>query len=258
MPGFQPFHRYPGGFSPQDGTIDFYPRVRSYATAAATVLDLGAGRGAWFDGDPADIRRRVRHLTPDVGELIAADVDAAVLENKSSTRNIIVSEGVIPLPDESVDIVIADYVLEHIADPVSFFHEINRVLRPAGIFCARTPHRWHYAAVAARLIGHAGQLGTLAALQPDRSAKDVFPTVYALNTIRAIERTFRGWHSQSFIYSSDPAYFFGSRLVYRLFQAIHAATPPAFHGNIFAFLQKPAQTATNMESDNRFPRSDVG
>lgn len=121
MPGFQPFDGYPRGFSPQDGTTPFYLRVRSYATAAAIVLDLGAGRGASFDGEPADIRRKMSHLTSDVGELIAADVDPAVLQNKASTRHIIVSEGVIPLPDQPVDISIADYVLEHIVEPASFF-----------------------------------------------------------------------------------------------------------------------------------------
>ena len=95
MPSFQPYRRYPGGFSTRDGTLDFYLRVRSYAKADSVVLDLGAGRAAWYDESSNDMRQRIRHLTPDAAELIAADSDPVVLDNKSSTRNIVLSKGVI-------------------------------------------------------------------------------------------------------------------------------------------------------------------
>jgi SAM-dependent methyltransferase len=239
MPQFDPYRKLAGGFSPRDGTVDFYLRIRTYLKADSIVLDFGAGRGGWFDLPAKDVRRWVRYLTPDVKELVAADVADAVNDNPSATRAVLIHDGRIPLPDNYFDVIIADYVLEHITDPQAFVREVDRLLKPGGIFCARTPHAYHYAAVASRLIGNAHQSSVLSGAQPERAAKDVFPTVYRLNTLRAIHRAFRGWESQSFIFSGDPGYFFGSKTLYRLFQALHSVMPTAFHGNIFAFLRKP-------------------
>jgi len=236
---FNPAQHLPGGFSYLDGTIDFYLRARSFLTPQSIVLDFGAGRAAWFDRPPYEIRRWVRHLTPEVKELVAVDVDAAVSQNRAATRTSVIQEGRVPLPDGYVDVVIADYVLEHIEDVQAFVSEISRVLKPGGMFCARTPHAFHYAALASRLLGNARQLKILAGAQPAREAKDIFPTVYRLNTLRAIHQAFPGWKSKSFIYPGDPGYFFGKEWLYRVFQAIHWATPTAFHGNLFVFLQKP-------------------
>lgn len=233
----------PGRFSTRDGTIDFYLRVRSFLTPESNVLDLGAGRGAWFEGDPRNIRRQVRHLAKDVRELIAVDVDEAVLTNRSSTRNLVMHDGRIPLPDACVDLVVADYVIEHVADPEGFKREVERVLKPGGMFCARTPHAGHYVSLASRLLGNSRQQRVLSAAQPHRESQDVFPTAYKLNTLRAVHRTFSGWKSWSFVFPGEPAYHFGSRLLYNLFLAVHACTPAWFHGNLFVFLQKPPREA---------------
>ena len=39
------YKNIPGGFSPHDGTIDFYLRIRAYVNKDTNVLDLGAGKG---------------------------------------------------------------------------------------------------------------------------------------------------------------------------------------------------------------------
>ena len=49
---FDPYKNMVGGFSPNDGTIGFYLRVNSIVERDSVVLDLGAGRAAWFNDDP--------------------------------------------------------------------------------------------------------------------------------------------------------------------------------------------------------------
>lgn len=241
MGSYHPAAALPGQFSIRDGTIDFYLRVRSFLTPESVVLDLGAGRAAWFERGSRSMSRQVRHLAKDVRELIAVDVDEAVLANRSSTRNLVMHDGRIPIPDASVDLVVADYVMEHISDPDGFKREVERVLKPGGMFCARTPHAGHYVSLAARLVGNARHKAVVTAAQPGRESQDVFPTAYRLNTLRAIRDTFPGWTSWSFIYPGEPAYHFGSCLLYNLLLALHACTPAWFHGNLFVFLQKPSE-----------------
>ena len=51
----------------------------------------------------------------------------------------------IPLPDDSVDVVVTFETLEHIADQRAFMHEIKRVLRPDGIALISTPNDKEFA-----------------------------------------------------------------------------------------------------------------
>ena len=43
------------------------------------------------------------------------------------------------VPDESVDVVLLNHVIEHVDDPLRTFREINRVLKPSGHFVIETP-----------------------------------------------------------------------------------------------------------------------
>ena len=45
---FKPNEKLPGKFSINDGTLDFYLRVRTIINKKKIVLDLGAGKGVWF------------------------------------------------------------------------------------------------------------------------------------------------------------------------------------------------------------------
>jgi SAM-dependent methyltransferase len=47
----------------------------------------------------------------------------------------------LPLPDDSVDLMICYHVLEHVPDDASAMAEIARVLRPGGVAIVQVPHR---------------------------------------------------------------------------------------------------------------------
>lgn len=234
-----PHSKIAGGFSPTSGTIDFYLRLSTFLHKDAVAVDLGAGRGAWFYLETNQVVRRIRDVKSQVKTLIGVDVDPAVLTNPTTTENKIMEGQKIPLEDQSVDVIYADYVIEHVRDPEIFKSEIERILKPGGVFCARTPHSYCYAAIAARLIPNSKHANFLKGAQPHRHAEDVFPTAYRMNTLAAIHRTFAGWQSQSFVYRTDPAYYFGNIFFYHIISTIQKILPSWFSGNIMVFLQKP-------------------
>lgn len=238
---YDPFAHLPGGFSPNDGTLDFYGRINALIRPDMIVLDMGAGRAGWFTDDTVPFRKSVRSLRGKVARLIAADVDSAVLENPAADERLLIKDGRVPVSDGSVDLVICDYVFEHIEDPAAFSLEIDRILKPGGWVCARTPHRNNLVSLFARGVSNARHAAVLRKAQPTRKEIDVFPTVYLLNTRKAIRRSFPYYRDASFVFRADPAYFFGRKTVFKLLAAASRILPAQLNGNIFAFLQKPEQ-----------------
>src|SRR4051812_39367218 len=113
-----------GDYSPLDGTVEFYGRINAFLKPDFVVVDLGAGRGGWYLDDRCLYRRSLRTLKGKVATLIGLDIDRAVLSNPSTDENRIIDGDRLPLADASADVVIADYVLEHLADPIAFEREV--------------------------------------------------------------------------------------------------------------------------------------
>lgn len=236
---FEPSENLVGGFTPNDGTIDFYLRIRSLIDVTQEVADFGAGRAGWYEDDRCEIRRSIRALRGDVARLVALDIDQTVLKNAATDEQFIIDDDSVRKLSKSFDVVIADYVLEHIDDEHKFFNQINTLLKNGGWFCARTPHKYHYASLAARVVPSTLHNMVLRKAQAGRKDEDIFPTSFRLNTKKEIEDLFSGWYSQTFISRSDAAYFFGSKIFYNLLSVMHRLAPAPACGNIFVFLKKP-------------------
>tara|TARA_B100001063_G_scaffold16042_1_gene12368 strand:- start:690 stop:1409 length:720 start_codon:yes stop_codon:yes gene_type:complete len=237
---YDPQEKMLGGFSENDGTIDFYLRINSLINSDFTVLDFGAGRAAWFEDDKCITRRSIRLIKGKVERVIAADLDDAVLMNKASDEQIILKSGIdFDILNQSVDLIVADYVLEHIEDADIFAGQVSKSLKSGGWFCARTPHKFSYVAIIARLIRNKFHTKVLSFIQPDRKEVDVFPTTYELNTLSDIEKAFKGWENKSFIFRADPAYYFSNKIMYRFQSIMHRFLPAFFSGNLFIFVKKP-------------------
>ncbi len=239
MRNYDPANEMLGGFTSRDGTIEFYSRINALLQPGFKVLDLGAGRGAWYHSEKAGYKRGLRDLKGKVGEYIGADVDTAVLGNPTTHRNVLIKDGLLPLGDGDVDVVICDWVLEHIVDVASFKREVDRVLKPGGFFCARTPHSFSYVSLAARAVRNSSHVKFLRWVQPNRKAQDVFPTVYRCNTQRAVSRWFGGWKNYTYLYTAEPSYYFGSKPLFHFMNLMHRLAPRAMTGSLFIFLRKP-------------------
>jgi SAM-dependent methyltransferase len=140
------------------------------------LLDIGAGAGIV----PETNFRRL------AAKVIGVDQDMRVMQNTSLDEAHVASCAQLPLSDSSVDIVTCDNVLEHLDDPLAAFAEVHRVLKPGGIFIAKTPNKWHYMPTIARLTPTS--FHRWFNKRRGRNSEDTFPTIYRANCERDIRK----------------------------------------------------------------------
>jgi ubiquinone/menaquinone biosynthesis C-methylase UbiE len=141
-----PNHDAPERFEPGSmagGLIEAEHRARYWWASAAVrgreVLDAGCGEGHGLLTLAAagasrligvdlseEAVHRARSRTADVAEVLCADVHA------------------LPLPDDSVDVVVCFEVIEHLDGHSEALSELRRVLRPEGVLLISSPNRRVY------------------------------------------------------------------------------------------------------------------
>lgn len=229
-----------GGFPHNHPRIVFFTRVNSLVDRNSVVLDFGAGRGAPKEFEPEQFRIHT-DIARRVAKLVAFDVDPAVLDNLETNDRFHAAPGErLPFADESFDMVISWYSLEHVADAAFYAGEIGRVLRPGGWFCAGTPNKWGYHGIGARLIPNSWHVRLLKFLSPARLAIDTFPTFYRMNTIADLKRLFpeeRFLHA-SFTLKQPPGYHGERMWLARLWMLYDLLMPPALYPSLQVFIQK--------------------
>lgn len=152
--------------------------VRSHVTADSRVLDLGCGRGGVVELFWRDVRLAAG-LDPD---------SPSLSEHRAPGMPVIRGVGErLPFVEESFDLIVCLWVLEHLRDPAAMLREVQRVLTPGGHFVFLTPNMRNPLMVANR-IGRA-----LPSLQRrlvprfyGREEADTFPVRYRANTVGAI------------------------------------------------------------------------
>jgi len=142
------------------------------------VLDYGCGRG------------HVEHMNfRGIAKWVAGiDPEPAVFDNPflDDAKILELPQGNIPYPDATFDVVFADNVMEHVGDPIVTFREISRVLRPGGVFLAKTPNKWHYMPMIARCTPT--WFHKAVNRRRGREVHDTFPTRYRCNSAGDVRR----------------------------------------------------------------------
>jgi SAM-dependent methyltransferase len=150
--------------------------------AGTVALDAGCGRTTRL----RDYRDRIERLVgvdvdetagranPYLDEFVPADLDQAL-----------------PFAADSFDLVYANFVVEHLADPAHAFAEWRRVLRPGGALVLLTSNR------ASPFMAAADRLPQRVRLAVKRSGagaeeRDVYPTRYLANTPTRLHRAAAG------------------------------------------------------------------
>jgi SAM-dependent methyltransferase len=171
---FKRFYFNQSSFVP--GAQIFHQMCQSRVGAGSHILEIGAG--------PANV---TTNFLSGIGAATALDVSPEVLGNPD-VREAHLYDGItMPYPDEVFEMCVSNYVLEHIADPLSHFREAFRVLKPGGTYCFRTPNLWHYVTIGSKLLPHSAHLqiaNRLRGLAP--AAHAPWPTVYRANTRRRL------------------------------------------------------------------------
>lgn len=168
--------------------LTFYSAAQAAATDATTILDVGCGRGHALDSATAG--RPLQDLRAPGRTVLGIDVDPVGAENPVIDEFRMIEGDHWPVDTGSVDLAFSDWVLEHIPSPPVFVSELARVLRPGGVFLARTVNRHSPLSVAARFIPNTRHGAVISRLQPAREVRDVFPTVYRMNTIPVLAALF--------------------------------------------------------------------
>jgi SAM-dependent methyltransferase len=176
-----------GADAGNDSSAVFCSTIHALLPQTAVVVDVGCGRGGMvetLDGtDPLDFRGAGRRV-------IGIDVDTVGVDNPVLDEFRPIEGDRWPLDDNSVDLVVSDWTLEHVGDPKAFVSELTRVLRPGGAFVARTVNRNSVTALGARAVPNRHHAKVVERLQPGRQERDVFPTVYGMNTRKDLASLF--------------------------------------------------------------------
>jgi hypothetical protein len=118
--------------------------------------------------------------------------------------------------------------------------EMERVLKPNGWLCARTPNRWSYVGLAVQSLPNRLHAPLLRFLQPDRKVIDVFPTRYRLNSFGALRKHFSPakWRHATYVTDAEPVYVGSISILWYLVRFLQAITPRRFRTVLFVFMQK--------------------
>ena len=183
-----PEHRF-GGYCRHDGAIAFYTRIQALLQPHSIVCDFGCGRGFHKDLYQG-FARELQSFRGRAARVIGIDVDDYASDNPyiDEFRRINPGTAALPLADASVDLVVTEWVVEHLPDPRGSLLELSRIIRPGGYLCIRTPNRWHYSCIGAAMIPDRWHHKVRMALRQPHESSDVFPTLYRCNTRRQLSR----------------------------------------------------------------------
>lgn len=141
-------------------------------------LDLGCGHQLL----PEWRRPAESELVGTAARLVGLDPEVEALRKHGSiTARVCGSASDLPFGEGSFDLITANMVVEHLAQPLDQFREIRRVLRPGGCFVFHTPNLHGHPTVLARMVPE-WLKSPLVRLLEGRVEEDRFPTHYRANS----------------------------------------------------------------------------
>jgi SAM-dependent methyltransferase len=155
----------------------YYKKLRPIVQDRIWV-DLGCGHQVfadWMTAEQSQVLSSCRRA-------FGVDLDWDGLKaHPGITNKIFADLGHLPIQSNSVEVVSANMVAEHLENPDAVLREVHRILKPGGIFAFHTPNFLGLnTQIAARVPESLKKM--LIRFLENRKAKDVFPTHYRINT----------------------------------------------------------------------------
>ena len=147
-------------------------------------LDLGCGHHLLPEWRLAEEKK----LIAKANQVIGLDYDLpSLVKHRTIKTKVQGSATELPFAEGLFEIVTANMVVEHLDDPQVQFREVNRVLKPGGLFIFHTPNEYgHFSMMRKMVPGFA--VKKLSKLLDGRDAEDVFEVHYKANNEKAIEK----------------------------------------------------------------------
>jgi SAM-dependent methyltransferase len=161
-----------------DGTTEFHTLIRGNTPSGSRILEVGSGPN-----------NATSKYLASVGRVTGIDVSNEVERNTSLSEHFVYDGKKFPFLNDTFDLCVSNYVLEHVPNPIQHFEEVSRVLKPGAKFIFRTPNLFHYVTLMSWVLpnrAHLALANRLRALGAD--AHDPYPTVYRANSALRIKR----------------------------------------------------------------------
>ena len=162
----------------------YFSVLRSQIRGGARWLDIGCGRQLvpyW-----AASLAQQREVVSRAKLFLGIDADPAVMENPLASRVTAVGEK-LPFRNDSLDIITANMVFEHLEKPMDVLADIRRALTPGGKLIIHTPNFQYPYIFLASFVPDSIKRRLIWLLER-REEKDVFKTFYQANTTSRIKK----------------------------------------------------------------------
>ena len=161
----------------------YFESLEGLIRPQSRILDIGCGKEflvSWMRPD-----KYLRWSASILDEAVIFGVDPCISSLRQNTSRLTACATVdhLPFQADSFDVVTANMVVEHLAEPEPALREIFRVLKPGGVFLFHTPNLRAPEVGLSNLLPYAFKRRVLVPVfEGGRQEDDVFRTHYRLNT----------------------------------------------------------------------------